>query len=155
MATNIQSQSHTELKAFLEERLRAQFPSANGQEIANAVEVAMGRRGYVFQQQQRENGQRENGQRENNQRENGQRENGQRNNQQQDLLRRENGQGGYQQSASLSAIASVRDAAISAAQAISEPSVKMAAVAAAWTAFAATSVLDEQNKQSEQKASRN
>ena len=176
MATNIQSQSQTELKAHLEERLRAQFPSSGRQEIVNAVEIALGHQGYILEhdnQQHRDNGQRDqqrdqqqgnqqrdqqsNNQQRNNQQQNNQQQNNQQHDQR-DNARRDNGQqgqGNHQMHPSYAAVMAVRDAAISAANSISDQAVKMAAIAGAEAAMCATSVVLEQNQQNQQKASRN
>lgn len=156
MATHIQSNSQTELKAYLEERLRAQHPSASSQDIVNAVEIAMGRRGYMLhaEQHQQQNQQRGMNQQ---QHDNAQRMQQQQQNQQHDNAR-QNAQGGMQQQAPQALIA-VREAAISASQGISDPVVKLASIASAWVAFAATSVAHEQHEQnqnqSQQKLGRN
>lgn len=152
MATNIQS--HAELKGYLEQRLRSQFATANQQEIDQAVEIAMGRRGYALDQLQHEHdGQQrqQNNQQQNQQRQqaNGQQQGQQSHQSQQSLSSHESLQGLQDHHEHLAA---VRDAAISAAQRISAQDVKMAAIASAWVGFAATSVLHEQDHD---KASRN
>ncbi len=135
MATNIQSNSHTELRAYLEEHLHAQFPSANSQDILNAVEIATGRRGYVLHQEQQHDHQQNRDQQRSQQQDNLQRDNARRDNQQ-----------------ASQGLVAVREAAISAAQAIPEHPVRIAAVASAWVAFAAANVAHEQNQNQNQNA---
>ncbi|HLG76852.1 MAG TPA: hypothetical protein VKX46_10580 [Ktedonobacteraceae bacterium] len=159
MATHIQSNSQTELKAYLEERLRAQHPSASSQDIVSAVEIAMGRRGYMLhaEQQHQQNQQRGMNQQQHDNAQRMQQQQNQQQNQQHDNAR-QNAQGGVQQQAPQALIA-VREAAISASQGISDPVVKLASIASAWVAFAATSVANEQHEQnqnqSQQKLGRN
>lgn len=139
MAANIQSsapsQSQAEVRAYLEEGLRAQYPSANNQEINRAIDAALGRHGYVLHRQEQRNNQQEHVQRE---QRNGQNESGQR------------GERNQQQ-----ALAAVRDAAITAAQPLADPAVRLAAVASAWLGYAAASALLEQNQQNQQRQQRN
>ncbi len=121
MAANIHSsapsQSQAELRAYLEDRLRTQYPAIGDQEISRAVEAALGRHGYVLNSQDNHRNRHE-------QSRNGEQENGQQ-----------------------QALASVRDAAISAAQSVSDPAVRMAAIASAWLGYAATSAYQAQNQQ--------
>jgi hypothetical protein len=164
MATNIQS--HTELKSYLEERLHAHYPAANNQEIAHAVEVAMGRWGYALHHENDQRGQQD--QRSQNARQDqysqqdqqGQQDQHARQNQQgqqdqhsQNDQRGQQNRDNNQHSAAHQSIASVRDAAISAAQNISDSSLRMAAVACAWASYAATYAQADQLNQ--QRAARN
>ena len=125
MATNVQSQSHAELKCYLEECLHACCPAASNQEVAHAVDVAMGSCGYMLDhthdQQNREQ-----------------------------LMHDTN-----QLSTAMMCIASVRDAAIAAAQCLSESSLRMVAIACAWASYAATCAQAQQMNQNQQRAARN
>ena len=187
MATNIQPQSHTELKGYLEACLQEHFPAASNQEIANAIDVAMGRHGYALQHSAGQGHQNWNGGRQ------GQQGGRQDWNAQQGGRQDWNAQQGgdhqdwhaqqHQQSqqewnaqqhqqewnaqhghlahddgslgAMIASIAAVRDAAISAAQHLSDSSIRMAAIASAWVSYAATCSWAEQWHENEQKASRN
>lgn len=149
MATNVQSQSHTELKSYLEERVHAHYPAASNQEVVHAVEVAMGRWGYTLDHsydQQTHQGQNEHHDQQDQHAQSDQR--GQQNREQ--LVRDNN-----QLSVVYASIAAVRDAAISAAQSLSESSLRMAAVACAWASYAATCAQAEQINQNQQRAARN
>ena len=128
MATNVQSQSHTELKCYLEDCLHAHFPAASNQEITHAVEVAMGGCGYMLDRTHIQSGQ-----------------------QNCEQLMNDNSQF----SVACACLASVRDAAISAAQSLSESSLRMAAVACAWACYAATCALAEQMDHNQQRAACN
>jgi hypothetical protein len=128
MATNIQSQSHTELKCYLEDCLRAHFPAANNQEIMRAVEVAMGSCGYMLDRSHMQSGR-----------------------QSREQLMQDNNQF----SVACTCLASVRDATISAAQSLSDSCLRMAAVACAWACYAATCALAEQMNQNQQRAACN
>jgi hypothetical protein len=128
MATNIESQSHTELKCYLEDCLHAHFPAASNQEVMHAVEVAMGGCGYMLDRSHMQGGQ-----------------------QSRELLMHDNNQF----SVACTYLASVRDVTISAAQSLSEPCLRMAAVACAWACYAATCALAEQMNQNQQRAACN
>lgn len=128
MATNIQSQSQTELKCYLEECLHMHCPTANNQEVAHAVDVALGRCGYMLDHSHDQRGQ-----------------------QKREQLMHDNNQF----SVACASIASVRDAAIAAAQCISDSGMRMAAIACACASYAATCALAEQMKQNQQKAACN
>jgi hypothetical protein len=128
MATNIQSQSHMELKCYLEECLHRHCPAASNQEVAHAVDVAMGCCGYMLDHSHDQRGQQNLEQ----------------------LMPNSN-----QLSVVCAAIASVRDAAIAAAQCLSESSLRMAAIACACASYAATCALAEQMNQNQQKATCN
>jgi hypothetical protein len=149
MATNIHSQSPTELKSYLEECLHVHFPAASNQEVAHAVEVAMGRWGYVLDHSHDRHANQEPN--EQNARRDQHGPNDQRGQQDREQLVRDNNQ----LSIVCASIASVRDAAISAAQSLSDSSLRMAAVACAWASYAATCAQAEQMNQSQQRAARN
>jgi hypothetical protein len=128
MATNIQSQSHTELKCYLEECLHMHCPAASNQEVAHAVGAAMGSCGYMLDHSHDQRGQQDREQ----------------------LMHNDN-----PLSVACASIASVRDAAIAAAQCLSESSLRMAAIACACASYAATCALAEQMNQNQQKAACN
>lgn len=128
MATNIQSQSQAELKCYLEECLHACCPAASNQEVAHAVEVAMGLCGYMLDHAHDQHGQQSREQ----------------------FMHDTN-----QLSTFMMCIASVRDATISAAQCLSESSLRMVAIACAWVSYAATCEQARQMNQNQQKAACN
>ena len=128
MATDIQTQSQTELKCYLEECLHMHCPTASNQEVACAVDVAMGSCGYMLDHSQDQRGQ-----------------------QGREQLMNDNNQ----LSVMCASIASVRDAAIAAAQCLSDASLRMAAIACACASYAATCALAEQMDRNQQRAACN
>ena len=120
MATSVQPQSQTELKCYLEECLHIYCPAASNQEIANAVNVAMGNSGYMLDHTYDQRGQ-----------------------QSREQLMLDNNQ----LSVMCASIASVRDAAIAATQGIADASLRMAAIACACASYGATCALAEQINQ--------
>jgi hypothetical protein len=128
MTTNIQAQSQTELKCYLEECMHMYCPAASNQEIAHAVDVAMGCCGYMLDHSHDQRGQ-----------------------QDREQLMRDNNP----LLVACASIASVRDAAMAAAQCLSEPALRMAAMACACASYAATCALAEQMNQNQQKAACN
>jgi hypothetical protein len=149
MATNIHSQSPTELKSYLEECLHVHFPAASNQEVAHAVEVAMGRWGYMLDHSHDRHAHQ--GPNEYNAHHDQHVQNDQRGQQGREQLVHDNNQ----LAVVCASIAAIRDAAISAAQSLSESSLRMAAVACAWTSYAATCAQAEQMNQNQQWAARN
>ncbi|GCE11387.1 hypothetical protein [Tengunoibacter tsumagoiensis] len=145
MSTHMQSQ--LEVREHLEERLRIQFPSAQRQEILHAVEVAMGQHGYVLHSHE--------GQHSGIHARDGEKLNQPRLQNGQTLDQSQLSSLIPQSSPSALALLRARDAAIVAAQSIPDPAVKMAAVAGAYLAHCAASVINEQQQQQEQKFSRN
>ena len=128
MATNIQSQSQTELKCYLEECLHAHCPAASNQEVACAVDAALGCCGYMLDHSHDQQGQQ---------------------------MREQLMRGDNQLSVACASLAAVRDTAIAAAQCLSEPSLRMAAIACACASYAATCALAEQMNQNQQRAACN